>query len=136
MRPPSWTSNSTKALQVAEYARGNGHSSTFHDAINKAYWENGKDIGKMSVLREVVEEVGMNWLEVEESLKDQRYWPKVMEHYQEAQALGFNGIPAFVIGEFGFTGAQPLEVFRMVTQKAIEAVGTNRDKPTWGQMIK
>lgn len=136
MKPPPWTSNSTKALQIAEYARENGHSSVFHDATNKAYWENGKDIGKMSVLREIIEEAGMNWSEIEKFLKDQRYWPKVMEQYQEAQDLGFTGIPAFVIGEFGFTGAQPLEIFRMVLQKASDAIGTDNDKPMWGQVIK
>jgi len=129
MKRPPWTSNSQKALQAAEYAREQGKYLLFHEVTYKAYWEDGKNIGDMAVLQELVEEAGMEWAPVKEALDEGKYWTAVMAQYQEAQDLGFNGIPAFVIGGFGFTGAQPMEVFRMVANKAIEAMEAPEDEP-------
>jgi len=32
---------------------------------------------------------------------------------------GFQGIPAFIIGDVKFTGAQPMKVFRQVADRAV-----------------
>ena len=49
---------------------------------------------------------------MEQALTDARYLSAVLSEYREAQELGFQGIPAFVIGDVRFTGAQPMELFR------------------------
>jgi predicted DsbA family dithiol-disulfide isomerase len=44
----------------------------------------------------------------------------VQQQYQEALAHGINGIPAFTIGKYLFTGAHPYEFFKQVMDKVLE----------------
>ena len=41
-----------------------------------------------------------------------------MAEYQDGMDNGFEGIPAFIIGDVKFTGAQPMEVFRQLADRA------------------
>ena len=118
MKRPSWTPNSLKALQSIVHAREVGRSAQLRDALYVAYWEDGKDIGQLPVIREAAEANGIAWPPLEEALGDSRYLDAVMREYQEGRDLGFNGIPAFVIGDMKFTGAQPMELFRQVAERA------------------
>ena len=118
MKRPSRTPNSLKALQSIVHAREVGKSSDLRDALYAAYWEDGKDIGQLSVIREIAETQGIEWLGLEEALGESRHLDTVLREFQEGRDLGFNGIPAFVIGDVKFTGAQPMEVFRRIAERA------------------
>ena len=118
MKRPSRTPNSLKALQSIVHAREVGRSAELRDALYVAYWEDGQDIGQLSVIREVAEASGIEWPPLEEALGDSRHMETVLREYQEGRDLGFDGIPAFVIGDLKFTGAQPMEVFRKVAERA------------------
>ena len=118
MKRPSRTPNSLKALQSIVHARGVGRSAELRDALYVAYWEDGQDIGRLSVIREIAEATGIDWPPLEEALGDSRHMETVLREYQEGRDLGFGGIPAFVIGDVKFTGAQPMEVFRQVAERA------------------
>ena len=118
MKRPSWTPNSLKALQSIVHAREVGKSAELRDALYVAYWEDGKDIGQLSVIREAAEGQGIEWPPLEEALGESRHLDTVLEEFQEGRDLGFNGIPAFVIGNMKFTGAQPMELFRQVAERA------------------
>ena len=56
---------SRPALEVAEYAKEQGKFDQFHLAVFKAYWEGAKNIGLRSVIREIVQECGLDADEVE-----------------------------------------------------------------------
>ncbi len=118
MKRPTRTPNSLKALQSIVHAREVGRSAELRDALYVAYWEDGQDIGQLSVIREVAEASGIEWPPLEEALGDSRHMETVLREYQEGRDLGFDGIPAFVIGDLKFTGAQPMEVFRKVAERA------------------
>ena len=118
MKRPSWRSNSLKALQSIVHAREVGKSAELRDALYVAYWEDGQDIGQLSVIREIAESSGLEWPPLEEALGESRHLETVLREFQEGRDLGFNGIPAFVIGDVKFTGAQPMEVFRKVADRA------------------
>ncbi len=118
MKRPSWTPNSLKALQAIVHARDLGKPTELRDALYVAYWEEGKDIGRLSVIRESAEAQGIEWGPLEEALNESKYLDTVLEEYQEGRSLGFDGIPAFVIGNTKFTGAQPMEIFRKVAEHA------------------
>ena len=118
MKRPSWTPNSLKPLQSIVHAREVGKSAELRDALYVAYWEDGKDIGQISVIREIAESQGIEWLGLEEALGESRHMDTVLREFQEGRDLGFNGIPAFVIGNMKFTGAQPMELFRQVAERA------------------
>ena len=105
-------------MQAIQHAKPFGKNIAVRDALYRAYWEEGKDIGQPAVLREIVEAEGIEWAPLEEALAESRYLDAVLGEFQEGQDLGFDGIPAFVLGDVKFTGAQPMEIFRKLADRA------------------
>jgi predicted DsbA family dithiol-disulfide isomerase len=108
---------SRPALEVAEYAKEQGKFDQFHLAVLKAYWEEAKNIGLRSVIHEITQACGLDISEVDRCLEEKRYAQVIRTHSEEAKNSGFNGIPAYVIGNFLIEGVQPYQFF----QKAMEA---------------
>ena len=104
-------------LEVAEYAKEQGKFDQFHLAVFKAYWEEVKNIGLRSVIREIVHECNLDADEVERCLDEGRYTQAINTQSEEAKRSGINGIPAYVIGGFLIEGVQPYQFF----QRAVEA---------------
>jgi predicted DsbA family dithiol-disulfide isomerase len=125
MKRPSWTPNSLKPLQSIVHAHEMGKSVELRDALYAAYWEEDKDIGHLPIIQEVAEAQGIEWAPLEKALNGSRYLDTVLEEYQEGKDLGFDGIPAFVIGNIKFTGAQPMEIFRKVAKHAQQMLETD-----------
>ena len=105
------------ALEVAEYAKEQGKFDQFHVAVFKAYWEEVKNIGLRSVIREIVRECGLDAGEVDRCLDEGRYTQTIKTQSEEAKGSGINGIPAYIVGGFLIEGVQPYEFF----QRAVEA---------------
>jgi predicted DsbA family dithiol-disulfide isomerase len=125
MRRPSIIPNTLLALQATEYAQQQGLFDPFHRAMYRAYWEDGGNLGDMEVIREVAEECGLDWRELEQRLKSGYYQEAVIGQYREALSLEVRGVPAFLIGNILFTGARPYEVFKAVAEKALGRQGPN-----------
>lgn len=122
MRRPERTSNSMRALQTAKHAERHGALERVVDGFYRAYWEEGEDIGALTVVRRVAEEAGLAWAPLEAALETSAYVGEVLRDYELAQAVGFTAVPAFVFGAAGFTGAQPIGVFRRAAEQAAEAL--------------
>ncbi len=105
------------ALEVAEYAKEQGKFDQFHLAVFKAYWEEVKNIGLRSVIREIVQECGLDTDEVERCLDEGRFTQAIKTQSEEAKGSGINGIPAYIVGGFLIEGVQPYQFF----QRAVEA---------------
>ena len=115
------TSYTRPALEATEYARAHGDVEPFHGLLLKAYWEDGKDLEDPQVLRAAAEASGLEWLDMERSLKDGTYTENVDEQMEEAQHMGINGIPAFIVGnKYLIMGAQPYDYFKMVLDRVIQ----------------
>jgi predicted DsbA family dithiol-disulfide isomerase len=119
MRRPDRRPNSLKALQAIEHAKGFGKGEEIRDALYTAYWEEKRDVGELSTLQEIAEAVGVEWPGLKLALETNLYLDTVMEDFQDGMDNGFQGIPAFIIGDIKFTGAQPMEVFREVADRAV-----------------
>lgn len=82
------------------------------DAITGAYFEQGRDIGKLSVLLDVAEEVGLDRTVTEEKMQRGEGLELVQQDIEFARQAGISGVPMFVINDrYGISGAQPVEVF-------------------------
>ena len=127
MRRPDHQSNSLKALQATQYAVERGAFEPVRDGFYRAYWEENEDIGRSEVVRQVVTDAGLEWAPVQQALEQTTYLNTVLEDHQQAMTLGLHGVPAFVFGNMSFTGAQPMEVFRSVAEKATEALRADPD---------
>jgi predicted DsbA family dithiol-disulfide isomerase len=109
---PDVVPNTMKALRLTELARDLDLHRHMHDRLMQAYWEEAQDIGDADVLRRLATEAGLDAAEVDEVLGGDAFRERVLASTAEAQALGVNGIPAFVLDDrLLLLGAQPHEVF-------------------------
>jgi predicted DsbA family dithiol-disulfide isomerase len=100
------------ALRLAELARELGRHQEIHDRLMDAYWEEGANLTDHAELRRLAADLPAE--EVERVLTTDAYRDRVHASTAEAQSIGINGIPAWVIdGKLLVPGAQPEEVFRM-----------------------
>jgi predicted DsbA family dithiol-disulfide isomerase len=75
------------------------------------------------VLLDLVADVGLDRSEAAETIAEGRYSERVTASTQEANRIGINAIPAFVLGRrLLVLGAQPEELF-------VQAVGQLRSGP-------
>lgn len=110
--------NTMYALEATEYAQEQGQFDAFHRAAYRAYWEHGKDLGDLAVIRELAEGCGLNWPQLEERLNSGYYRRAVLQQYQQAIDIGIQGVPAFLMGNVLFTGAQPYQIFQLAMKQA------------------
>ena len=79
-----------------------------------AYWSEATNIGEPDELRRLAAEVGLDAHDVERVIADPSAYLEAVEvSTREAQSIGINAIPAFVLdSRLIVLGAQPLDVFR------------------------
>ena len=123
MRRSPKTPYTVYILEATEYAQERGQFDPFHRAAYKAYWEECRDIGEMDVIRDIAESCGLDWPELSDRLESGQYRSTILAQYQHAVDLGIRGIPAFLIGNQLFTGAQPYEIFKLAVARARESLG-------------
>jgi predicted DsbA family dithiol-disulfide isomerase len=109
--------NTRRALALAELAREEGKLEEYRQRAMDAHWRYGLDIEDDEVLRRLARESGLPDSAVERS-KEPRYLQRIDAIRAEANALGVEGIPTFVIGRYGFSGAQPYEAFVALAERA------------------
>jgi predicted DsbA family dithiol-disulfide isomerase len=110
--------NSRPALQAAEFAREQGRFDAMHHELLKAYWDEGRDVSDIAVLREVAARVGVDVAGMEAAINANRFGDYLDARRAEAEELGINGIPAHVIADrYLVMGAQPYELFEQVMAK-------------------
>jgi predicted DsbA family dithiol-disulfide isomerase len=110
--------NSRPALQAAEFAREQGRFDAMHHELLKAYWDEGRDVSDLSVLREVAAQAGVDVAGMEAAIAANRFGDYLDARRAEAEELGINGIPAHVIAErYLVMGAQPYDLFERVMAK-------------------
>lgn len=117
------TSYTIPALEATEYAKDVGLVEPFHLNMFKAYWEHGLDIEQMDVIRQVAEESGIAWPDMEKALIERRYEEQVEHSMEEAVQLGITAIPAFIMGNRGFLGAQPYSTFLQLLDITVKEQG-------------
>jgi predicted DsbA family dithiol-disulfide isomerase len=105
--------NTRLALRLTELARERDLHEPFHDRLMQAYWEERVNIGDDDELRRLAAEVGLDADDVERTIADgDAYLDLVSGSTRQAQSIGVNGIPAFLLDRrLLVLGAQPFEVF-------------------------
>ena len=110
--------NSRPALQAAEFAREHGRFEAMHQALFHAYWDEGRDVSDLAVLRDVAAHAGVDVAGMEQAIAEDRFGDYLDARRAEAQELMIDGIPAHVIdNRYLVMGAQPYELFERVMAK-------------------
>ena len=121
---PDVVPNTRLALRMTELAREAGLHAAFHDRLMDAYWSEATDIGDPDQLRRLAAEAGLPAEDVERVINDDSlYLADVLQSTGQAQSVGINAIPAFVLDRRMIVlGAHPIETFRSAfAQLAAEA---------------
>ncbi|TRY28258.1 DsbA family oxidoreductase [Brevibacillus sp. LEMMJ03] len=89
------------------------------DAVFRAYFEEGKDIGSLDVLAAIAAEQGMDPEWVRSQLASDAKREEIAEDLAYARELNITGVPFFIIdGKLALSGAHPAENFLKAFRQA------------------
>jgi predicted DsbA family dithiol-disulfide isomerase len=97
MRLPSLGVRTRKAHEAAIHARKHDRERAMRAALYAAYFEDGRDIGRIDVLVDIAASVGMDRTDMKVTLDIDQHTAAVEADAEEAAALGLRAVPAFVM---------------------------------------
>jgi predicted DsbA family dithiol-disulfide isomerase len=119
------STNTFDAHRLLHLAKSKGLQNEAEKILFKAYFKDGKQVGNRQELIEIGVEIGIDPMEVTQTLETDRLATEVRDDEQLGQELGIRGVPFFVVNrKYGISGAQPVEHFVNVLQK------TRSEEPT------
>ncbi len=106
--PLGFHQNAQKAAEAAECADDQGKFWEYHDKLFET--------GALSVtsLKQHVVDLGLDTEKFDDCLDSGKYTSEVQKDFQDGQAAGVTGTPAFFINGQKITGAQPFSAFKQV----------------------
>lgn len=115
MKLPPIQPRSRLAHEAAHWARSKGRFDDYHQAIFRAFFERGEDIGAIAVLTSLASGLGMESESLRKALENREFKESVLDDEREAQTLGVTGVPAFIANRKGaLTGVQPVESLKQL----------------------
>jgi predicted DsbA family dithiol-disulfide isomerase len=112
--------NSRPSLIVDKFAEAHGQGEAYHLATLEAYWQQGRDISDMAVLREITGRVGLDPAALDAAVADAGYAAQVDADIALARDYGLTGVPAVVLNSrYLVMGAQPYATFESAVQRAL-----------------
>ena len=111
------TYNSRLAQELGKWADTQPGGEAIHDALFRAYFVDGRNIGDAQVLVEIAESVGLPADKAREVLEQRSFKAAVDADWQKSREYGVTGVPTFVSGGRGVVGAQPYEVLEQLVQQ-------------------
>lgn len=106
MRQPSRAPLTRLAHEAAAWARSKNSFEQFHRRLFKAFFVEDKDIGELTVLKEIAWQSGLNPADLEAALAGHQMTEDVDEDLLIARTYGITSVPSFVIGGHVLAGVQ------------------------------
>ena len=111
--------NSYTAHRFLQLAKKHGLGNTAEEALFKAYFTDGKNIGDHDTLIQLGINIGLGATEIGQMLNSDAFSNEVDEDIYTAQQYGIRGVPFFIINnKYAVSGAQPHETFLGVLKQA------------------
>ena len=104
------TYNSRLAQELGKWAESKGKGDEFHDAVFRAYFVDGKNIGKEEELIVLAGSVGLPAEEAKKVLQSRTFRDAVDSDWARSHQMGITAVPTFLIDKETVVGAQPYEV--------------------------
>ena len=112
--PLSFHPNAQKAAEAAECAGEQGKYWEMHDKI----FETGA-LGITSLKQHAVD-LGLDSKKFDDCLDSGKYASEVQKDFQDGQAAGVTGTPAFFINGIKVVGAQPFSAFQQIIEQELD----------------
>ncbi len=107
--------NTVKAHQLLHFAKLRGLQLEMKERLLKAYFEEGRHVGRVQDLADLAAEIGLDRDEVVRSLESDEHLADVHEDQKVARDFGIQGVPFFVIDrKYGVSGAQDSATFAQI----------------------
>jgi predicted DsbA family dithiol-disulfide isomerase len=114
----SMTFNSRLAQELGKWADEQPGGEAIHDALFKAYFVDGKNIGDPEVLVALARGVGLPAGKAREVIEKRGYKDAIDADWAKSREYGVTGVPTFVAGGRGVVGAQPYEALEELVRLA------------------
>jgi predicted DsbA family dithiol-disulfide isomerase len=112
------TYNSRLAQELGKWADTQAGGEAIHDALYRAYFVDGVNVGDVEALLVVAEAVGLDVAAAREVLESRSFKDAVDADWEKSRQYGVTGVPTFVVGRQGVVGAQPYETLERLLQEA------------------
>jgi len=108
------TYNSRLAQELAKWAESKGRGDPFNEAVFRAYFVDGKNIGKVDVLVALAKSIGLREEEARSVLELRTFKEAVDSDWSRSPSLGVTAVPTFLMSGqvlVGFPAYEVLEEF-------------------------
>lgn len=112
------TFNSRLAQELAAWAVTQPGGDAIHDALFRAYFVDGENIGDPEVLLKISKQLKLDEARAREVLEKRTHKAAVDADWDKSRQYGVTGVPTFVVGNQGLVGAQPYEALVELVQQA------------------
>ena len=113
--------NSLDAHRLSHLAKKYGKQNELEEKLFSAYFIEGKNTADFNTLLQIATELGLDKTEVSALLKSNTYTNEVYHDIKQAQQIGVNGVPFFLLdNKYAVSGAQESETFLGALTKAYE----------------
>jgi predicted DsbA family dithiol-disulfide isomerase len=110
---------SRRAHEAAQWARRHGKFREYNDALFRAFFQRGEDIGDIEVLGRLASDMGLDDNDLRAALDNGLYLENVLADEREAKKLGLSGVPAFVANrKIALSGVQSVESLQKLVEHA------------------
>ncbi len=118
MRLPPIQPRSRRAHEAAKWAGSIQRFDEYNEALFRAFFERGEDIGDTEVLVELAATLRLDAEGLRHALARRDFEPKVLADEREAQMLGVRGVPAFVANRrAALSGVQPVAALQALVDR-------------------
>jgi len=115
------TTNTVLGHQAIHYAKAHGRQLEMKERLLKAYFEEGRHVGRIPELADLAAEIGFDREDVVRALTAGDYLDAVHADVALAGELGIRGVPFFVLdGKYGVSGAQESTTFENVLRQVAD----------------
>ncbi|QWT23471.1 DsbA family oxidoreductase [Subtercola sp. PAMC28395] len=113
--------NTVKAHQLIHYAKAHGVQLEAKERLLKAYFEEGRHVGRDEDLADLAAEIGLDRADALRSLQSNEFLAEVRADQAQAVEFGIQGVPFFVFdSKYGVSGAQEESAFAQVFAQLAE----------------
>ncbi len=117
---PDFVPRTSVALQAALFAADFGADAfdRLHRAMFRAFFVDGRNIGRRETVLDVAESVEVDPEGLERALEDERYADELRRVHAESDRYDIDGTPTVLFGRHKVVGAAPMEVLREAAGRA------------------
>jgi len=112
------TYNSRLAQELGKWAEDQAHGDAFHQAVFLAYFQDGKNIARHSVLLDICHAIGLDGTAAQRVLERREYSQAVDRDWELSRQLGIAAVPTFVLGGRQLVGAQAYSALESLVKSA------------------